>query len=346
MSKNEHVIEFQDRNIDSKGEIHRRIKNKKFPLNYEESQTKKPCITRNQLIILIVICSVILLSGIIIMSVFLAKKGGKGNNSPIKQEIFKNETISERLETEFEFNNKLREPYRIMVEQKYNEEAITNGIKTNQFVGRKTIYNIYILNETYSNDETYNFFNKTYTAAILISSHCIDTKNDDCEPQQMIDLTEATKRNLRTLENIPDLKDIPLPLCLFNITDNDVITSMLCPPALYKNIRQNMILDLYFFRPPAIKRPDKEANNVTITKETKDGKQFIRETNGGICDVPDSFESFCTTEMNTTTDLDGNILTYDEIAFTHIFHDPNNSYIKNKITNLKDETEKIYKWKN
>ena len=116
---------------------------------------------------------------------------------------------------------------------------------------------------------------------------------------------------------------------------------MLCPESLNRNIRQAMILDLYFFRPPAIKRPDKENNNVTIVQETKNGKKYIRETNGGICDVPDSFESYCSTEMNTTTDLEGNILTYEEIAFTDIHHDENNTYTKNKITSLKDETENL-----
>jgi hypothetical protein len=81
-----------------------------------------------------------------------------------------------KIETEFEFNNKLREPYQIIVEQKSTEEILTNGIKTFQFVGRKTIYNIYILNETYANEDTKNYYNKTYTAAILITNQCIDTK--------------------------------------------------------------------------------------------------------------------------------------------------------------------------
>ena len=105
-----------------------------------------------------------------------------------------------------------------------------------------------------------------------------------------------------------DFKDIPVPLCLFNITDNDVITSLTCPETLQISIKQNMILDLYFFRPPAIKRPDKEKGNITITKWIENNKHIIRETNGGICDIPDSFNSFCTTDMNTTTDQKGNLL--------------------------------------
>ena len=285
----------------------------------------------------ILICAIIVIAAIVIPCVLL-KKGDKVHKPPQT-----NPKINpDKIETEFpEFKNKLREPYKIDVAQKSSEETLTNGIKISQSLYRNTIYNIYILNETYANENTKNFYNKTYTAAILITNQCIDTKNDNCEPEQMIGLPQATRRNLRSMQDIPDLKDAPLPLCLFNITDNHVITSMLCPESLNRNIRQAMILDLYFFRPPAIKRPDKKGNNVTILQDTKNGKNYINETNGGICDIPDSFESFCSTEMNTTTDLEGNILTYDEIAFTNIRHDDNNSYVKNKITNLKDETENL-----
>ena len=45
--------------------------------------------------------------------------------------------------------------------------------------------------------------------------------------------------------------------------------------------------------------------------------------------------------MNTTVNPEGKILTYDEEAFTNITQDKNNSYIKEKITNLKDESEKV-----
>ena len=308
--------------------------------NSEQLSGEKLCLP-NWTIFLIII-TVIILIGIIVLIVLLT---GKNKESPILNTSIttpkSNLSNPYKFETEFDFVNKLREPYRIKVEQKYVEEINTNGIMNTQFVDRKTNYDIFIINETNSTKETKNFYDKIYTAAILISSQCIDTKNDKCEPQNILNLEEVSKKNLRNLMEIPDLKDIPIPLCLFNITDNDVITSVACHKSLQSNIKQSMILDLYFFRPPAIKRPDKEGNNVTITKNIKDGKEYIRETNGGICDVPDAFLSFCTTEMNTTKDLKGNILSYDEIAFSNITHGKNNFYIKNKITNLKDETEKI-----
>ena len=314
----------------------RSIHNKREEHSIDEQPESKPCLTRNHKIFLF-ISAVIIVAVIIILVVFLT--GGEPD-PPCSPNTNPQEPT--KIETEFKFNNKLREPYYIFVNQNYTEEIMTQGTKTNQFYDRKTGYNIYILNETEATEETKNLYDKIYTAAILISNQCIDTKSNNCEPKSMLDLTTATRRNLRYLEeDIPDLKDIPIPLCLFNITDNDVILSMSCPESLQKSIRQAMILDLYFFRPPAIKRPAKEANNVNITKIPKDGKEIINEINKGICDVLDAFESFCTTEMNTTTDSNGNVISYDEIAFTNITHDENNFYIKNKITYLKDQSEKL-----
>ena len=155
-----------------------------------------------------------------------------------------------------------------------------------------------------------------------------------------MDLTEHNHLNLRNLQELDNLNNIPIPLCLFNLTDNNVITSMTCPESLSDSKKQYMILDLYFFRPPAIKRLDKEVK-LGITEEKNSNRKYIREKNKGICDVHNSVFSFCTTEMNTTTDLNNNLLAYDEIAFENITMDSNNTYIKNKTTNLIDITSEF-----
>ena len=43
--------------------------------------------------------------------------------------------------------------------------------------------------------------------------------------------------------------------------------------------------------------------------------------------------------MNTTTDLEGTLLSYDELAITNITIDTNNSFIKIKTSNLLDTTD-------
>ena len=78
-----------------------------------------------------------------------------------------------------------------------------------------------------------------------------------------------------------------------NLADNNVILSISCPQKLHKNIIQNIILDTYFYRPPAIERPDKTKNNVTMNKWEENCIYYIRVLNTGICDIPDAFNSFC-----------------------------------------------------
>ena len=101
-----------------------------------------------------------------------------------------------------------------------------------------------------------------------------------------------------------------------------------------------MMLDFYFFRPPAIEKPQKEnpLKYVRIdTYPTSYGK-FNREFNSGICDVIKPLNSYCTTDMNTTTDFNNNVMTYDEYAYSCINVDSENSYVKKKVTHLKDIT--------
>ena len=73
---------------------------------------------------------------------------------------------------------------------------------------------------------------------------------------------------------------------------------MACPESLSESKKNEIILDLYFFRPPAIQRADKENDNITITiNEDKAMKKiYIRETNGGLCNIYDNFGSMCTTD--------------------------------------------------
>ena len=54
-------------------------------------------------------------------------------------------------------------------------------------------------------------------------------------------------------------------------------------------------------------------------------RKYIKETNEGICDIENGHFSHCTTDMNTITDLENNILFYDEEAVMNITIDANNS---------------------
>ena len=52
--------------------------------------------------------------------------------------------------------------------------------------------------------------------------------------------------------------------------------------ALPNNKRNEIIFDLYFFRPPAAERADKERDNITLTIKKSNNKTIIHATNGGL----------------------------------------------------------------
>ena len=89
------------------------------------------------------------------------------------------------------------------------------------------------------------------------------------------------------MSSIDDYKDLPIPLCLFNITDNNFITSITCPESFSNESKNIILLDLYFFRPPAIERADKKNDNITITieEDKEKNRKYIHEVNGGLCNI-------------------------------------------------------------
>ena len=324
----------------------------KILTNHEESST---CISRNKKLFLIIgiIVAILVIIGVVLLCVLKKDKEKQPENYDEPEIIDENiinpinpiQKDPNHIDVEFQFKTEVKDLRSVNVKQKYTERVLTNGDETTINVNRETNYEIFILSEQEPSEINKNNYNKLYTAAILIKNHCISINEENCDFIKMIDITNVNKENISNyltyLDELSDFKDLSIPLCLVNITDNDVITSMKCPETLQTSIKKNMILDLYFFRPPAIKRPDKIGGNITINKWNEGDKYYIRELNGGICAITHSFNSLCTTDMNTTTDINGTILTYDEEAVTYITNDDKNSFYKNKITNLKDNSNEL-----
>jgi hypothetical protein len=156
----------------------------------------------------------------------------------------------------------------ISIEQNDVENIISNGNISSVNRLRKTNYEYFLLSEEEPDEENKKFYEKKYTVAILINSQCFSLNNEDCTPKQMIDIkkvkSEDIQNSLNQFDEKIDLKDLPIPLCLMNLTDSNIITSISCPKKLQKNIIHNMILDMNFYSPPNIIRPDKVKNNVTL----------------------------------------------------------------------------------
>ena len=250
-------------------------------------------------------------------------------------------TPNQPIKKEFDIRTKPGELKQISVTQKSREETTLNNYTIVNDIIRKTNYDIYFISEYEPDEDNKLFFSKMYTGVISIRSECT-TEEEDCTPQPLLELTSVSS-NLRFLEDSEIFKDQQIPICIFNITDNNVITTLICPESLSDIKRNEIILDLYFFRPPAAERADKVNDNITliIVKDEDTNKTFIHETNGGYCNIYNNWCSECTTDMNTTLDSIGNLISYTEQAITKINYDEINSFFRDKITNLIDTSENV-----
>jgi len=358
------IIKLEGEKTDEKGIIDEKpeLKEKEMENNQSHEKNKNAksflCIKAEHIrkikkykIPIILIISIILILTVLIIVIlhFLKKKKDKiifeDINDVIQGGIEENINKT-RIKKEFDIITKPGDLKYVSLVQKTKEETkIDNKIITTEII-RKTNYDIYFISESDPDEKNKLYYSKMYTAVVSIRSECASSNNKDCQPYSLIDLTQKpnyNNNNVRNLEKSEDFKDVPIALCLFNITDNHIITTVTCPESFSESKKNEIILDMYFFRTPAAERIDKENNNITLNiiedKEAK--RKIIHETNGGLCNIYNSLGSKCTTEMNTTLDQEGNLLAYDEIADTIINYDEKNSFKKNKITNLIDISEKL-----
>ena len=286
--------------------------NKCFLLLSFLKQHKKIFIPMAIIIVLIILIIVVLL--------FIFKnKNGKDNLS-------QNETImviptepdfkEYKIKKEFDILTKTGDLRRISVTQISKEETKMNSEIILSKIIRKTNYDIYFKSEEEATEENKKYYSKMHKGIVSIRSECTTAEGEDCQPQPLVDLTSKTRSI--SLTNSEEFRDIPIALCMFNITDNHIITTMTCPDSLPDNKRNEIILDLYFFRPPAAERVDKEGDKITLTIKQEDKLTKIHKTNGGFCNIYNNLNSLCTTDMNTTLDQEGNLLFYEEEANTII----------------------------
>jgi hypothetical protein len=320
---NSNIFNSEEQRVKSPGNF--QLKQLKF-----ESQNKhhsvKNCFSlsflkKHKKIAIPIAISIILAIIILIAAIFLflKNKNGKDNISE-KEHIIDNpiepaNNIEYKIKNEFNILTKIGDLRSISVTQISKEETKMNSDIISSKITRKTNYDIYFKSEEEATEENQKYYSKMYKGIVSIRSECTTAEGDDCQPQPLVDL-RSKSRNIRLL-NSEDFKDIPIALCIFNITDNNVITTLICPESLSDIKRNEIILDLYFFRPPAAERADKVNDNITliIVKDEDTNKTFIHETNGGYCNIYNNWCSECTTDMNTTVDSEYNILTYEEVAF-------------------------------
>ncbi len=138
--------------------------------------------------------------------------------------------IIEPIEKEFEILTEVGKLKQISVTQKSREQTKLNNYTIIDDYIRKTDYDIYFISEEEAKGDKRLFYTKMYSGVVSIRSECV-TEKEDCTPQPLLSLT-SVGYNLRFLDNNEKYKDQPIPLCLFNITDNNFITTLTCPESL------------------------------------------------------------------------------------------------------------------
>ena len=186
---------------------------------------------RKLFLFIIIIFTIILIAEInIIITLLKIKDPKKSNYEPIE------------TEPGYVFSIKKYELKRFSINENYSEDKIINNTFSNLMIlYRKAIYDFIVISEEEAIEENKKFYNKTYLASVAIASECINRKNKSCEPKRFVDLINKNNRNITELEEIDDLKDFPIYLCLINLTDNNIILSMRCPQAL-SEVKRNSIL--------------------------------------------------------------------------------------------------------
>lgn len=151
------------------------------------------------------------------------------------------------LTTEFAINTNQGDLKRIKVVQTSHDQSKFNDKNIETDTTRETDYDIFILSEEDAQGEDKLYYSKMYTGAISIAQECYYTGDDKCQPKELVNISKIKEdpAKLRMLETNIDFKNIPLATCLFNITDNDFITSITCHKDFPDMKKNEMLLDLY-----------------------------------------------------------------------------------------------------
>ena len=305
----------------------------------EEKEKEIKLSFKKKVIIISSIGGAILIAILITIILLIVKPWKKTKNDGNDDIINQKKLNYEEYKKQLLFTTKVDELRRLLINQTSYEDMIIDGIKVQMKLFRKTSYDIYIMSEKDADEENKKYYNKTYTAAISMVSQCLIQDNDDCELKELVDLSKTEKKRLRNLKELNDLKDIPIPVCTFVLTDTNLIISMSCPESLSENIQNGILSDLYYFRPTA--KIYSNRNDEMNINEEKDKKNILRKSKG-LCEGKNRIDSFCDSELNIVKNSEGYLVSVDENTFTNITTDINNGFRKNKTTKLIDETPKNF----
>ena len=247
--------------------------------------------------------------------------GDTGNKGLTKKEALK------AFKTNFTIVSKTNKLNQVLMKSNLKQTSISNGVEsTTLSVFTMAKIDIFTLNESYSGEDSKEFYSKKYFTAITINSICnvfFDNKTD-CELQKYLDLNVRNK-NLRRNEekNIELIKDVILPICIVEHTNTNIIISVTCPETLSSNLKENIILSFQSIKPTTAQGivDDDSIAGTNVTQ--KDNKKYIDSFIKGCDDYdgnPSKIEN-CEEIKNIVTDLDGNVISVKKNSTKEIIKD-------------------------
>ena len=244
-----------------------------------------------------------------------------GNNGLTKKEALK------AFKTNFTIVSKTNKLNQVLMKSNLKQTSISNGVEsTTLSVFTMAKIDIFTLNESYSGEDTKEFYSRKYFTAITINSICnvfLDNKTD-CELKKYLDLNVRNKNLRRNDEKNQELiKEVILPICIVEHTNTNIIISVICPETLSSNLKENIILSFQSIKPTTVQGivEDDSVAGTNITE--KDNKKYIDSFIKG-CDDYDgnpSINETCEEIKNIVTDLDGNVISVKKNSTKEIIKD-------------------------
>ena len=206
----------------------------------------------------------------------------------------------------------------------------------------KAKYDIYTLKETLLSENEKD--SKIFTTAVIINSQCLQFKEGkkNCELEDYLNLFIKNKSNLKIKnENIEELKEVILPICLFEHTDNNNILYISCPETLSKTLKNNIISAFQGIKPLLL---DKNLdNNLIKTTITDDEKTINISISDKRCNnIKENDQQKCEIIKNFTIDKLGNMKASKIITKLEInkSKDKSNKYYSQLNTTFEDVSNK------
>ena len=242
-------------------------------------------------------------------------------------------TMNKKIKTEGDFdssnfmiNTKINSLSQISMKSSQIHNSISNNINSTLSIYTKAKFDLFTFNESLPLNKS-ELYSKIYTTAIIINSQCIEFEEDkkNCEQEKYLDLTIKNQNNIRrNNEDIEEIKEAILPICLIEHSDTNFIFSATCPETLSENLKNNIISTFQSIKTNLCKE---NYQNYKLTGIKINNTKNHVEIN--IIDKRCSEENenqACEIIRNITTDISGNLQKSIKISKYQKFNDENNKY--------------------